>query len=547
MKSTDHTIEYIIGILATSLIAIVILVYALREPQRIEAAQAAQLNWDLDEAMTLYAENCSVCHGLSGEGIGPTPALDNPALRDSDPASMEKVIARGLFNTSMPAWSLEDGGPLGDYQIQQLVLLIQYGDWQAVQDRVVNMGLAPRIPFTTEADPETLEAIKTLPEGDTLARGMEVYADSCVACHGADGVGSSLAPALNDPLLREKTKEELLRIIQNGVPGTLMAGWNAALVSEDQDALLELIVRWDEVPEGAIPAPDKPIAVTEESLALGSELYTANCARCHAAEGQGTPRAPALNVKSFLTDTPDAAIEQIITLGVPDTSMPAWGDRLTDVEIQAIVGFVRSWETTAPEVAVPQRGPWWRTSGGATTGSPALPSGGVSPQGSTHGSAQLGAQATAAASGTGAEAAVQATAAASGTNAEVAVQATTAASGTDAEAAVQATAATGETGAEAGVQATAAGTELSAVPGTGQGLAEGSGQGAAAGQGAGAGNAAAGGHDQTGGGGPPWAQQSQPIAWYEALDWRAYALAAGVLAAALALILAGMVRLRKVV
>jgi len=547
MKSTDHTIEYIIGILATSLIAIVILVYALREPQRIEAAQAAQLNWDLDEAMTLYAENCSVCHGLSGEGIGPTPALDNPALRDSDPASMEKVIARGLFNTSMPAWSLEDGGPLGDYQIQQLVLLIQYGDWQAVQDRVVNMGLAPRIPFTTEADPETLEAIKTLPEGDTLARGMEVYADSCVACHGADGVGSSLAPALNDPLLREKTKEELLRIIQNGVPGTLMAGWNAALVSEDQDALLELIVRWDEVPEGAIPAPDKPIAVTEESLALGSELYTANCARCHAAEGQGTPRAPALNVKSFLTDTPDAAIEQIITLGVPDTSMPAWGDRLTDVEIQAIVGFVRSWETTAPEVAVPQRGPWWRTSGGATTGSPALPSGGVSPQGSTHGSAQLGAQATAAASGSGAEAAVKATAAASGTNAEVAVQATTAASGTDAEAAVQATAATGETGAEAGVQATAAGTELSAVPGTCQGLAEGSGQGAAAGQGAGAGNAAAGGHDQTGGGGPPWAQQSQPIAWYEALDWRAYALAAGVLAAALALILAGMVRLRKVV
>ncbi|MBK8794066.1 MAG: cytochrome c [Holophaga sp.] len=43
--------------------------------------------------------------------------------------------------------------------------------------------------------------------------------------------------------------------------------------------------------------------------------------------------------------------------------MPAWGDRLTDAEIQAIVGFVRSWEPTAPEVAVAARvqGPWRST------------------------------------------------------------------------------------------------------------------------------------------------------------------------------------------
>ncbi len=392
MKLTSRTIEYLVGILATVMIAAGLMLYAVQEPQRIIEAQAAQLNWDLDEAMTLYAENCSVCHGLAGEGIGAIPALDNAALRDSDPASLEKIIARGLFNTSMPAWSLEDGGSLGDYQIEQMVLLVQNGDWLAVQERVVNMGLAPRIPFSAEADPTTLELVKTLPEGEILAQGVTVFAESCVACHGADGTGSSLAPALNDPLVRAKTSDEILRIIQNGVPGTLMAGWSAALPAPDQEAVLALITRWDEVPVGAIPAPDQSIAVTAESLALGSDLYAANCARCHAIEGQGTQRAPALNVKSFLTDTPDAAMQQIITLGVTDTAMPAWGDKLTDVEIQAIVGFVRAWEPDAPEVAVPQRGPWWRTSGTSAAGaSGALPSGGVS--------AQKAAQATAQASG----------------------------------------------------------------------------------------------------------------------------------------------------
>ena len=52
----------------------------------------------------------------------------------------------------------------------------------------------------------------------------------------------------------------------------------------------------------------------------------------------------------------DVALEQIITLGVPDTPMPAWGDRMAKEEIQAIVGFIRSWEPTAPAMAEPVRG-----------------------------------------------------------------------------------------------------------------------------------------------------------------------------------------------
>jgi mono/diheme cytochrome c family protein len=377
-KIEPRLIEHLIGLLALFLMAVGLLVYVIWEPERIQSAQAAQLVIDLDEAMSLYAQNCSVCHGLAGEGIGATPSLNRPELRTVEAEYLYKIISRGLYGTAMPAWSKEDGGPLIDYQITTLVSLIQSGDWQQIQDRVVNLGLAPLIPFTAQPDPALLEQAGSLQAGEQLVRGIEVYAAQCVACHGADGLGTSLAPALNSVQVRAKDPAEIERIILNGVPGTLMAAWKNALGDEDVAALLALITRWEEIPGGAIPVPDRPVPVTAESLQLGEDLYAQSCTRCHGAEGQGTPRAPSLNVKGYLAETNDAALQQIITLGVPGTSMPAWGDRMTDAEIKAIVGSIRSWEPTAPEVATPARGggPWWSSENGGG-GAGVMPSGGV--------------------------------------------------------------------------------------------------------------------------------------------------------------------------
>jgi len=370
MNPKSHLIESFIGLGSLLLIVSALGLYILNEPVRIVQAQDEVLALQLDEAMTLYAENCAVCHGVSGEGMGATPPLNNPALLTMPYEDLYKTIARGRYQTAMPAWSIEDGGALSDYQIDELVLLIQYGDWNETGDHVVNLGLAPLVPFTTEADPALLAEIGNLPDGATLQTAVTLFAANCVSCHGADGLGTGIAPALNDPVVREKTAEEITRVITFGNPGTLMAGWSNILTPEEVAALTSLVQRWDEVPLGTIPAPDVPIAVTEESLALGSQLYAANCSRCHGPEGQGTPRAPSLNVKSFLTNTNDQAIQQIITSGVPGTAMPTWGDRMTEADIQAIVGFIRQWEPTAPEFATITRpgggGPPWRNNNSTT-------------------------------------------------------------------------------------------------------------------------------------------------------------------------------------
>jgi mono/diheme cytochrome c family protein len=387
-QNRTRIIEVLIGLLATQLIVFGLAFYMFNEQTRIVEAQGEILNVQLDDAMTLYAENCSVCHGLSGEGIGATPALDNDALRTMAYDDLDKTIARGRFDTAMPAWSKDDGGPLSDYQISELVALIQSGDWTATRDRIVNLGFAPLVPFTTEPDAGLLAELATLPDGATLQAAVTLFAANCIACHGADGLGTAIAPAVNDSLVREKTADELTRTVTLGSPGTLMAGWQNALTSEEIAALITLVQRWDEVPAGILPAPNVPIPTTEESIALGGQLFSQNCSRCHGPEGQGTQRAPALNVKSFLTDTSDLAIQQIVTQGVPGTAMPAWGDRMTEADIQAIVGFIRQWEPTAPEVATPARagggGPPWLRNNASTT-APAQGQGGGAEQGQGQG------------------------------------------------------------------------------------------------------------------------------------------------------------------
>ena len=63
-------IESLIGLGATMLIVAALGFYMLNEQDRIAEAQAQVLSIQLDESMTLYAENCSVCHGMNGEGMG---------------------------------------------------------------------------------------------------------------------------------------------------------------------------------------------------------------------------------------------------------------------------------------------------------------------------------------------------------------------------------------------------------------------------------------------------------------------------------------------
>ncbi len=86
----------------------------------------------------LYARNCRSCHGLTGQGAiergglpgsplndeGNRPPVLLPALLGARQDRLHATIRCGRVGTLMPPWSTEEGGPLNDFQIQQLVVLI---------------------------------------------------------------------------------------------------------------------------------------------------------------------------------------------------------------------------------------------------------------------------------------------------------------------------------------------------------------------------------------------------------------------------------------
>lgn len=328
----------------------------INEPAR-QAAAAESLHMAMvAEGTDLYAQNCVACHGASGEGIAAYPPLTNAVAMDAQ--LIYNTIERGRYNTAMAAFGVDEGGILTAMQIDSLVVALQADTWNTVAARVAELGLTPPQITVAEIPAETYALVETMANGAVLSQGLTVYAENCAACHGANGEGSTLAPALNTDELRVRLSDaDIARIIQEGVPGTLMASWAAALDTAEQQAVVALISDWGALNAAGVQLPvieAAPLDTSPQAIANGQQLFNLLCTQCHGINGYGSPIAPALNNQTFLSQTPDAAIQQIIAGGVTGTNMPAWGGYLTDADIAAITVYLRSLQATAPIVAPAQ-------------------------------------------------------------------------------------------------------------------------------------------------------------------------------------------------
>jgi mono/diheme cytochrome c family protein/plastocyanin len=132
--NTSKQINVIIGLLFVG--ALATLLYYLWDGERQSAAIERQMTVNAERGGFLFARNCSSCHGLTGKGIEergglPGAPLNIEANRITAPgdlaakhARFRDTIACGRVGTLMPAWSQEQGGPLNDFQIEQLLALI---------------------------------------------------------------------------------------------------------------------------------------------------------------------------------------------------------------------------------------------------------------------------------------------------------------------------------------------------------------------------------------------------------------------------------------
>jgi len=104
--------------------------YRAVEGTRREEAQAERDVALVVLGRQLWASNCAVCHGATGEGGSGFPALNSKEFLESTlDEQIHHLIATGIPGTDMPAWWNEFGGPLTDEQIRALVAFIR--SWEA--------------------------------------------------------------------------------------------------------------------------------------------------------------------------------------------------------------------------------------------------------------------------------------------------------------------------------------------------------------------------------------------------------------------------------
>lgn len=145
----------------------VLFLYLGDENNRIETEAAEQQASAIERARTNYISLCLSCHGPAGEGytepgtqgtgrIGAALGGINTSLNQQGINSqgtpvpggvagretiIRNTITNGLKNPDgsyrMPPFSDANGGPLNDEQINQLVLLIQHGDWNETYNAAV--------------------------------------------------------------------------------------------------------------------------------------------------------------------------------------------------------------------------------------------------------------------------------------------------------------------------------------------------------------------------------------------------------------------------
>lgn len=146
-----------ISLAALTLIVIAIPVYGLMEPRRMDKTNKLLRETYVMDGIELYIQNCAACHGATGEGIGLMPALNIPGLANAQTSLLFKTIAGTKHGSAMAAWHINEGGILNDYQVKEMVTLIQEVDWKVVERISAVRGFVEPPPAAVETGMAYLE------------------------------------------------------------------------------------------------------------------------------------------------------------------------------------------------------------------------------------------------------------------------------------------------------------------------------------------------------------------------------------------------------
>ncbi len=251
----------------------------------------------------LFAAGCGTCHGQQGEGGSASIMRRNDFIKTNSDQVLRDVILKGIPSVGMPAWQEK----LTEDDILDVIALLRR--WQV-------SGLTPG-------------------QGDLTNGAIQYDKAGCASCHGAGGKGGSASSLWNNDFVRLNDDASLRKVLLEGLPNVGMPAWLGKETEADVQDLIALLRNW-QGPAPAAAAPQPAAGATAGDASKGQATYSAQCAVCHGARGQGGLGPALAGIK-----TEDAKLQTQIERGVPGTAMPAFGGKLNAEQVRDLIAYMR--------------------------------------------------------------------------------------------------------------------------------------------------------------------------------------------------------------
>lgn len=166
--------------------------YAAVAPTEQSSAEPAT-SQQVKEGQEMFAQNCSSCHGLNGEGTS-----QGPTLQGVGSAAVDFQVSTGRMPLAQPGAQ----APIkpGEFSDDEIAALAAY---------VSTLGPGPGVPDASEYDGEGLT-------DEQIARGGELFRTNCSACHNFSGQGGALPEGKQAPSLVGVSSKHLYEAMLTG-------------------------------------------------------------------------------------------------------------------------------------------------------------------------------------------------------------------------------------------------------------------------------------------------------------------------------------------
>ena len=168
-----------------------------------------------------------------------------------------------------------------------------------------------------------------------IEQGKSLFIASCSSCHGLDAQGTSQAPSL----IGAGAAAVYFQMSTGRMPAKELGAENERKPSDFSEQEIYDIAAYVASLGGgpAIPTPEQ-VDPAGGNTALGSELFSTNCAQCHGFAGAGGALTYGKNAPPLTASTPTQIYTAMLT---GPEAMPVFGDgTVTPAEKRDIIAFI---------------------------------------------------------------------------------------------------------------------------------------------------------------------------------------------------------------